>query len=89
MLASYTYGPILGLFAFGIFSKKKVKDKYVPVVALVSPIICFVLDVNSQEWFNGYQFSHERLLFNALFTVVGLIMLIDRNEKVITPKFIS
>lgn len=89
MLASYTYGPILGLFAFGIFSKKKVKDKYVPVVALVSPVLCFILDVNSQEWFNGYQFSHERLIFNALFTIVGLIMLIDRNEKVITPKPIS
>ena len=53
ILASYTYGPILGLFAFGIFVKKQVKDKYIPLVAILSPILCFILDRNSQAWFGG------------------------------------
>lgn len=57
ILASYTYGPILGLFAFGIFTKKQVRDKYIPIVAIVSPILCFILQENSEKWFNGYQFS--------------------------------
>ena len=42
-LASYTYGPILGLFAFGIFTKKQVYDKYIPLVAIASPILCYIL----------------------------------------------
>lgn len=80
-LASYTYGPILGMFVFGIFCKKSVRDKYVPLVAIVSPIICLILDLNSKEWFNGYEFSHERLIFNALFTCIGLILLIKKKDK--------
>jgi SSS family transporter len=80
MLASYTYGPLLGMFAFGMFTKRAVKDRYVPWVAIVSPVLCFILDVNSQAWFNGYQFSHERLILNALFTFVGLWGLVRRKE---------
>ena len=53
IVASYTYGPILGLFAFGIFTRKAVKDKYIPLVAVLSPVLCFILDENSQKWFNG------------------------------------
>jgi len=79
MLASYTYGPLLGMFAFGIFTKKAVKDRWVPLVAIISPVLCFILDCNSQVWFNGYQFSHERLILNALFTFLGLCLLIRRN----------
>ncbi len=81
MLASYTYGPLLGMFVFGIFMKQNVRDKWVPVVAVLSPVLCFILDVNSQAWFNGYVFSHERLIFNALFTFVGLCCLIKKTEK--------
>lgn len=78
ILASYTYGPILGLFAFGIFTKKQVHDKYIPIVAIASPILCFVLDKNSEAWFAGYQFSYELLILNALFTFLGLCLLIKR-----------
>ena len=82
ILASYTYGPILGLFAFGIFTKKQVRDKYIPWVAIASPILCFILQKNSERWFNGYQFSYELLIFNALFTFIGLCLLIKRaNNK--------
>ncbi len=75
ILASYTYGPILGLFAFGIFTKKQVRDKYIPLVAILSPCLCYILQKNSQAWFNGYSFSYELLIFNALFTFIGLFLL--------------
>jgi SSS family transporter len=75
ILASYTYGPILGLFAFGIFMKHKVKDKFIPLAAIIAPIICFILDKNSVEWFNGYRFSYEILIINAILTFTGLLLL--------------
>jgi hypothetical protein len=78
-LASYTYGPLLGMFVFGIFVKKTVRDKYVPLVALLSPALRFVVDINSKAWFNGYECSHERLIINALFTFVGLCLLIKKQ----------
>jgi len=78
MVASYTYGPLLGLFAFGMFTKKAVKDRWVPLVAIISPVLCFILDYYSQVWFNGYQFSHERLILNALFTFLGLCLLVKK-----------
>lgn len=80
VLASYTYGPILGMFAFGIIVKAKTKDKYVPLVAIISPILCFILQENSETWFNGYKFSYELLILNALFTFIGLCLLISRNN---------
>jgi Na+/proline symporter len=80
-LASYTYGPILGLFAFGIFMKQRVHDKYVPLVAILSPVLCHVLQKYSETWFSGYRFSYELLLFNALFTFAGLLILSRRPAK--------
>jgi len=81
-LASYTYGPILGMFAFGIFTKKQVRDRFVPLVAIVSPALCFVLQRNSEVWFNGYQFSYELLILNALFTFVGMLALSKKKERI-------
>lgn len=80
-LASYTYGPILGLFAFGIFTKWRVRGKYVGVVAIVAPVLCFILQQNSEAWFNGYKFSYELLIVNALITFVGLMLLIKRDKQ--------
>ena len=80
ILASYTYGPILGLFAFGIFMKQQVRDKYIPLVAIISPILCFILQMNSEVWYNGYQFSYELLIFNASFTFIGLCILTKKNK---------
>ena len=80
-LASYTYGPILGLFAFGIFTKWSVCGKYVGIVAVVAPTICYILQQNSERWFGGYKFSYELLLVNALITFIGLVMLIKRDNK--------
>ncbi|GHT39223.1 sodium/iodide co-transporter [Bacteroidia bacterium] len=78
-LASYTYGPLLGMFVFGIFVKRAVRDKYVPLVAIASPVLSFIVDYNSKVWFNGYEFSHERLILNALFTFIGLCLLIKKQ----------
>ena len=75
-VASYTYGPLLGLFAFGIFSKRAVRDRWVPLVALLAPALCLVLQLNSERWFGGYTFSYELLLLNAAFTILGLCCLL-------------
>ncbi len=80
-LASYTYGPLLGMFMFGILMKKNIRDKWVPLVVILSPVLCFILDINSKAWFNGYEFSHEKLILNALFTFVGLCCLIKKSAK--------
>ncbi len=80
-LASYTYGPLLGIFVFGIFIKKQVKDRYVPWVAIASPVLTLIFDLNSKVWFNGYEFSHERLILNAMFTFLGLCLLIRKHKS--------
>lgn len=80
-LAAYTYGPILGMFIFGMACKKPVYDRWVPIVAVASPIICYILQSNSERWFNGYQISFELLIINALITAFGLCILIRKDKK--------
>jgi len=74
-LAGYTYGPLLGLFSFGVFTKAGVRDKWVPVVCVAAPLITFILNENSEAWFNGYQFGFERLILNGVITFAGLWIL--------------
>jgi Na+/proline symporter len=74
-IAGYTYGPLLGLFAFGLFTKWQVKDKWVPIVAIISPVICYLISINSMRWFNGYKFGFELLLLNGMFTYLGLYLI--------------
>jgi SSS family transporter len=71
-IAGYTYGPLLGLFAFGIFSKRSIRDQFTPWICLVSPVLTYIVNKNSADWFNGYQFGFERLLLNGIFTYIGL-----------------
>ena len=78
-VAGYTYGPLLGLYAFGLFTRCKVKDKYVPVVAILSPVICYILKLNSQEWLWGYCFGFEIILLNGLLTCLGLFIIRKRK----------
>ncbi len=80
-LAAYTYGPILGMFIFGMACKKPVYDRWVPIVAVMSPVICYILQSNSEKWFNGYQISFELLIINALITAFGLCLLIRKKNK--------
>jgi Na+/proline symporter len=74
-IAGYTYGPLLGLFAFGLFSKKKVKDRFVPLVAILSPLLCYLISSNSAAWLWGYKFGFELLILNGLITYLGLYLI--------------
>ena len=80
-VASYTYGPLLGMFCFGIFTKQQVRDRWIPLVVIAAPVITWIIDVNSAVWFNGYVFSHERLILNALLTFVGMLCLLNSSAK--------
>ncbi|MFD2936208.1 sodium:solute symporter [Spirosoma flavum] len=71
-IAGYTYGPLLGLYAFGMFNKRPVIDRAVPFICLASPVLTYIINEHSAAWFGGYQFGFERLLLNGLFTFVGL-----------------
>ena len=75
LVASYTYGPLLGMFAYGILTKWQVRDRWIPLIAIAAPVITYIIDIHSAAWFNGYVFSHERLLLNAALTFIGLIAL--------------
>ena len=80
-IAGYTYGPLLGMFAFGMFTKRQVTDRLVPMVCVVSPLLCWLLDANSESWFNGYKFDFELLLVNALLTCTGLLLVSQKNKS--------
>ncbi len=71
-IAGYTYGPLLGLFMFGILTKRKINDGLSPVICLVAPVICFIADKNSDKLFTGFSFGPEMLLWNGLLTFIGL-----------------
>lgn len=75
VVASYTYGPLIGLFFFGMFTKCKVQDGWwIPVLCVLSPLCCWVLDQNSEAWFNGYKIGYEMLLINGAITALGLFI---------------
>lgn len=71
ILASYTYGPLLGLFAFGLFTKKRPEDRFVPYICIASPLICYALDTATQNIWD-YRFGYELLMLNGLLTFLGL-----------------
>jgi len=74
-VAGYTYGPLLGLFAFGIFTKRNIRDRLAPIVALLSPVLCYIISANSEQWLWGYKFGFEILILNGLITFLGLWMI--------------
>jgi len=71
-IAGYTYGPLLGLYSFGLFTKRKVNDRLTPLIAVMSPVICYILSTYSEELLNGYKFGFELLVLNGLLTFTGL-----------------
>jgi solute:Na+ symporter, SSS family len=75
MIAGYTYGPLLGMFAFGILTKRRVMDSFVPALAILSPVICYVLSYFSKDLFGGYVFGNELLLLNGSIMFFGMFML--------------
>ncbi|MBL7898330.1 MAG: sodium:solute symporter [Crocinitomicaceae bacterium] len=78
--AAFTYGPLLGLFVFGLFTKRNAMDNFVPAISIVSVLITFILYFYSEDIFNGYKFGYELLLFNGLFTFAGLYFFSRKNN---------
>lgn len=79
-IAGYTYGPLLGLYAYGLFTKLRVNDKLVPFIAIAAPVICYVLSTNSVRWFNGYKFGFELLIINGALVFLGLLVTSPRKK---------
>lgn len=74
-VSSFTYGPLLGIFSFGIFTNYQIKDPFVWVVAILSIVFTYLLNQNSAHWFNGFVFGYEILIINGLFTFIGLFII--------------
>lgn len=81
-VASYTYGPLLGLYAFGLFIKSKtVHDKLIPIVCVIAPLITFWINSNASEWFSGYIFSVEIIIINGIITLIGLLFISKSTQE--------
>ena len=78
-IAGFTYGPLLGFYTFGLFTKRKVRDRLVPIVALLSPVICYILKLKMPDW-TGYHFGFEILLLNGLLTFLGMLALSRKDN---------
>ncbi|TBW28478.1 sodium:solute symporter [Gramella sp. KN1008] len=77
--AGYTYGPLLGLYTFGLFTKWKVKDKLVPIIAIAAPILSYIISLNSLVWF-GFEFGFFILILNGFLTFLGLILVRRKHD---------
>jgi SSS family transporter len=75
IIAGYTYGPLLGLYAFGLFTDWKVKDKWVPLLAISAPVLTYLVSQNSEKLFWGYKFGFEALILNGLLMFLGLVLI--------------
>lgn len=82
-IAGFTYGPLLGMYAFGLFTKRQVTDRWVPLVAVLCPILCYILKVHSAEWLWGYRFGFELLLLNGLLTFCGLLLISRKHQTLV------
>jgi Na+/proline symporter len=74
-VAAYTYGPLLGLFTFGILLKRNVLDKWVPLVCIISPLLCLAIDLNQKALFGSFEIGLELLIINGLITFIGLLLI--------------
>ncbi|MCG8311111.1 MAG: sodium:solute symporter [Cytophagales bacterium] len=79
--AGYTYGPLLGLYGFGMFTKLYVRDRWIPLICIASPLLSYIFNLNSEAWFQGYKFGFEILILNGLFTFLGLLLVSKRHAQ--------
>jgi hypothetical protein len=82
-VAGYTYGPLLGLFSFGMITKLKVKDMLVLPVCLAAPILSYIVDINSVAWFNGFEFGFFILILNGSLTFIGMLLISKRSTQLV------
>ena len=85
--AGYTYGPLLGLFAFGIFTKRKVRDILVPVICIIAPVAIYFIKANEKILFGSYVIGFELLLYNGLLTFIGLLLISTGKRTQVTVTF--
>ncbi|HYW96553.1 MAG TPA: sodium:solute symporter, partial [Bacteroidales bacterium] len=79
-VAGYTYGPLLGLFSFGLLTKRKVVDHLVPLIAVASPVMTYIINHYSERLLWGYKFGFELLILNGLITFMGLVIISASNK---------
>ncbi len=80
-IAGYTYGPLLGLFTYGLITKRKVIDHAVPFIAIASPLLTYLISLNSEKLFWGYKFGFELLILNALIMIIGLLIFRQKENN--------
>ncbi|MDX5481313.1 MAG: sodium:solute symporter [Hymenobacteraceae bacterium] len=73
LVAGYTYGPLLGLYSFGLYTRRALRDRLVPVICAVAPLLTYIISYNSKDWFWGYEFGFEILILNGFITFTGLM----------------
>ncbi|HXS36541.1 MAG TPA: sodium:solute symporter [Flavipsychrobacter sp.] len=86
VVAGYTYGPLLALFAFGIFTKRTPRNELIPLICLISPILCYILKQYDKQWLGGYQIGYELLIINALIAYLLLILCSKKGSAVASPQ---
>ena len=82
-VAAYTYGPLLGLFTFGIFTKRKVTEKLIPIVCLAAPALCYLFEANQALLLNNYKVGIELLLINGILTFIGVYLISSKDSSAI------
>jgi Na+/proline symporter len=80
-LGGYTYGPLLGIFVFGMFTKRSLNEIVVPTICLLSPILTWQLADHAPQWLGGYKFGYELIVVNGLITYFGLFIFSNSNQK--------
>lgn len=83
VVAGYTYGPLLALFAFGIFTKRQVYDTAIPIICIAAPVLCYILKINERNWLGDYVIGNELLLINASLAFLGLLLCSRRAPQVL------
>ena len=85
-IAAYTYGPLLGLFTFGIITRRSVRDSWVPLVCVLAPVVCLLIEMNQKKLFGAFQIGPELLIINGFLTFVGLYLVSYKKEQPIFPE---
>ncbi|WP_210466365.1 MULTISPECIES: sodium:solute symporter [Rufibacter] len=80
-VAGYTYGPLLGLYSFGVFTNRPVRDSLVPLICVLAPILTYIISLNSVNWFWGYEFGFEVLILNGFLTFMGLYSISRKRSE--------
>ncbi|EMR02853.1 Na(+)/glucose symporter [Cesiribacter andamanensis AMV16] len=84
--AGFTYGPLLGLFTFGILTKRAIRDSWAPLVCVAAPLLSFLIDWNSEAWFGGFKFGFFILLLNGALMLIGLFLIsLGTGKRALSP----